>query len=125
MDPMKKRLVLFLAGCIPTRLVLALLSKTYYKSELINFIGIFTLLVGLGFFTIFFLGLRKTGLETGGSPIWWNNLRPLHGTLYLMATWFIFFGKREYAWIPLAFDVSIGLFAFLVKHVNNLHLLVK
>lgn len=124
MDPMNKRMLLFLAGCIPTRILLAILTKTYYKTQMIDFIGYFTFLAGLGFFAIYFFGLRKTGLETGGAPIWWNHLRPLHGLLYLLASWFIFFGQKELAWIPLAIDVAVGLTAFLIKHKTHLFKLI-
>lgn len=119
-DQMNKRMLLFLYGCIPTRAIIALLTKKYYNTIFINFISYFTLLVGIGFFTIYLFDLRKTGLETGGAPIWWNHLRPIHGLLYLTASWFIFFGKREQAWIPLTIDVSFGLTAFLIKHQKHL-----
>jgi hypothetical protein len=120
MDSMTKRMILFLGGCIPTRLLLTFLVKTYYNSNLINYLGYITLMIGIGFFTVYFLGIRKTGLETDGKPIWWNSLRPIHGTLYLTSGLTIFFGKREYAWIPLLIDTLFGLSAFLVKHQKYL-----
>ena len=43
--------------------------------------------IALGFITIYVFGWRKTGLETMGAPIWWNDLRPLHGALYGIAAY--------------------------------------
>lgn len=118
MDSMTKRMILFLGGCIPARLILTFLAKAYYTSKYITFLGFIISAIGLGFFTIYFLGIRKTGLETDGKPIWWNSLRPIHGTFYLTSGLMILFGKREYAWIPLLIDTLFGLFAFFIKHKN-------
>ena len=64
-----------------------------------------------------FHGGLKKGAETWGKPIWWNDLRPLHASLYFM---FAIYAIKKYdkAWIPLFIDTIIGLLAFLQYHFN-------
>lgn len=116
---LQKRFALFLVGCISSRVALVLLAK-YGSPRIRNVLAFFTLFIAIGFFAIYFGDLRKTGLETQGSPIWWNSLRPLHGTFYLVFSLMIFGNLyTKYAWITLAVDVTIGLFAFLYFHLRS------
>jgi hypothetical protein len=113
---LQKRFLLFLVGCIGIRVLMVYISK--YGSYNVNmFLAVIALLIGIGFFRIYFGGLRKVGLETQGAPIWWNHLRPLHGLLYLLFSIMVFANiYYNYAWVILAIDVMIGLFAFLHFH---------
>jgi hypothetical protein len=111
----QKRFLLFLGGCIPMRLLLVLLAK-YGNKILLQLMGLFALVIGLGFIIIYIGGYRKTGMETGGNVIWWNNIRPLHSFLYLFFAWSIFYGNTKKAWKILLFDVIIGIVAFIVFH---------
>lgn len=58
------------------------------------------------------------GPETFGEKIWWNDLRPLHGSLYIIFS-LLDFQKFSYSWIVLTVDVIIGLTAFLIFHHKN------
>lgn len=111
-----KRLLLFLIGCIGTRAAFAYYAKVT-DLETLRYLGYLALLPAIGFFYIYFGGLRKTGLEVGGQTIWWNNLRPLHGLLY---TTFAYnaIEKNPSSWIYLFIDVVIGLISFLAHHIN-------
>jgi len=117
MNDIQKRFLLFLFGCIGARLLLVHVAKTYKEQNVKNILLIFTLLVSAGFFFIYFTGIRKKGTETFGSDIWWNNLRPLHGFLYLLFA-ILFYQNKPYAWMVLLADVVIGLSAFLIFHYN-------
>jgi phosphatidylglycerophosphate synthase len=106
---------LFLLGCIPTRILIAYLA--FYFSEnrnVSNIFAILALLISIGFFYIYFTGSRKTGTETEGREIWWNNWRPVHGSIYLLFCLLTLSGVKN-AWVVLALDVMIGLVAF-TKH---------
>ena len=110
-----KRLALFLFGCIGARLLLVQLARMPLTR---HYVGIFALLVAIGFWTIYLTHSRTTGPEVFGEKIWWNDLRPVHGTLYAIAAWMILRGNeavRSKAWMVLLLDVMIGLAAF-VQH---------
>jgi hypothetical protein len=77
--------------------------------------GYLLLLPAFGFFYIFFTNSRKTGPEVFGDKIWWNNLRPIHGLLYLLFSYNAITGNKN-AWIYLLVDVLFGLIVFLAHH---------
>lgn len=117
MNNIQKRFLLFLCGCIPARLALAYLAKIIPLNYL-PFMGYFTLIIAFGFIYIFLTGSRKSGPETFGEKIWWNNLRPIHALLYLIFTYYAF-NKIRSAWIYLLYDVILGLISFLIFHYYN------
>jgi hypothetical protein len=114
MDNLHKRYLLFLIGCIGTRTLLVLIAKNI-STFWLKYMGIIALLPALGFFYIYFTGSRKTGPEVFGDKIWWNNLRPIHGTLYLLFAYNAIIGNKK-SWIFLLIDVLIGLTSFLIHH---------
>ena len=114
MNDLHKRFLLFLFGCITLRCFLVFLAKGASKNLLLA-MGIIALLPAIGFFYLFFSGKRKVGSETFGAKIWWNNLRPVHGILYLLFAIYYIRGDRR-AWVFLLIDVIIGLVSFLVFH---------
>ena len=122
MNVEQKSMTLFLLGCIPIRLLFAYLSYlsyfSYNNTTYMNIIGIASLMISIGFISIFAFGLRKTGQETFGKPIWWNNLRPVHGFLYMLAAYCAFYSK-ENVWKILLLDVMIGLVAFSMHHIKK------
>ena len=82
----KKRILLFLIGCMGLRLFMGLFIKSNYCNRyMCSMLSITLLLIGIGFLVIYFGDLRKSGIETGGQPIWWNNLRPFHGLIYCVS----------------------------------------
>ncbi len=111
MDPLKKRALLFLLGCIPTRAALTYVAAKSQGGTL-SMLGALAALPAMGFLVIYFMGLRKAGAETGGAPIWWNNLRPIHSILWGAFAFAAIIGKH-WAWIILAADTLFGTLAFL------------
>jgi hypothetical protein len=114
MDPLHKRFLLFLVGCIGSRSLFALSAKTI-PLEYLPLLGYVAMLPLVGFLYIFITGSRKTGIEVGGGKIWWNWLRPVHALMYLLFAYNAIF-KHADAWKYLAADVIIGLVAFLTYH---------
>ena len=106
-------IALFLFGCIGTRLLFTYLAMTF--TDYLPYMGYIAALISAGFFYIYFTGTRKTGLETGGKPIWWNHLRPLHGFLYGLFAYGAINGNRD-SWKVLLVDVIIGFTAFINHH---------
>ena len=85
------RAILFLLGCIGSRLGITYLVKS--NINLAYIMGYISILPALGFLIIFIFGLRKTGIETQGNPIWWNNLRPVHALSLMIFAYLAITGK--------------------------------
>lgn len=115
---MNKRFLLFLFGCIPTRILFAYIAKIA-SNQVLNVMGILGFIIAIGFTVIYIGGFRKVGAETGGEKIWWNNLRPIHAIFYYLFAFMVFFGNKRSAWIPLALDVALGLVSFLTFHIRR------
>ena len=112
---MEKRIVMFLLGCIPFRL--ALVYATAYSScIMLKVMAVIATAIAIGFTLIYVFGWRKTGLETEGAPIWWNDLRPLHAVLWASFAYFAWTCCNDGAWKVLLLDTLIGLAAFLAYH---------
>ena len=107
MNTIQKRFLLFLIGCIGTRALFVYLAKIANKTYL-RYMGYLSLLPAIGFIYLFLSGSRKTGKEVFGDKIWWNNLRPIHGIIYLLFAYNAINGNKL-AWIYLLIDVIIGL----------------
>ena len=118
MNTIQKRFLLFLLGCIPTRILLTYLAHTLSQKYL-KILGYILLLPAIGFTYIFISNSRKTGGETFGSPIWWNLLRPIHAILYLFAAYYAINNMNKKAAITLGIDVTLGLLSFLYYHYTN------
>jgi hypothetical protein len=114
MNEIKQRILLFLIGCIGVRSLFVVIAK-YIDIKYLPYLGYLALLPAIGFIYIFLTGSRKTGQETFGNKIWWNNLRPIHATLYLLFAYNAIIGNKQ-AWIYLLVDVLFGLISFLIYH---------
>ncbi len=117
MTPIQKRFLLFLGGCIPSRLALTAIAK-YLPLHYLPYLGIFTLLIAIGFLYLYFSGKRTTGLETQGAPIWWMSFRIVHGLLYLLFSIFAFM-RIPNSYLILLFDTLFGLGLFLIHHYKS------
>lgn len=103
--------LVFLIGCIGTRFAITYIAFHIANDKiLLKRMGMLALLPAIGFLTIYFMGWRKTGMEAGGS-IWWNNLRPVHGILWMLFAILAMTG-HSHAWIFLFADTIIGLSAW-------------
>lgn len=114
MNNIQKRFLLFIFGCIGTRLLFVYLAKSININHL-PLLGYLALLPALGFIYIFFTGTRNTGAEVFGDKIWWNNLRPIHAVLYFLFAYNAI-NKVENSWIYLFADVILGLTSFIIHH---------
>ena len=116
MNTIQKRFLLFLFGCIGTRLAFTALAK-YVSRNILPYLGAIALIPVIGWFYIIFIGSRNTGAEVFGEQIWWKTLRPIH-----MILWAIFavmaFNKNGDAWTVLLGDTLLGLISFLIHHYN-------
>ena len=109
-----KSILYFLIGCIPIRIIIALIAM-YINKEYLPYYGLVLLGPALGFLYLYFTKSRLNAPEAGGIT-WWANLRIVHGLLYLTASILAFY-KDPLTWAPLGFDVVFGLLAFLNKHL--------
>lgn len=114
MNNIQKRFLLFLIGCIGTRLFLVYLAKTV-TTKYLNLLGYLALIPAIGFTYIYLTDSRKTGAEVFGDKIWWNNLRPIHAMLYGIFALSAINGIK-YSWIFLLMDAIFGLISFLWHH---------
>ena len=116
MNSLLRRVLLFVFFCIPSRVLLAYGAK--YASRAVKvLLAKIALVISFGFMYIFVTGIRKTGMETMGAPIWWNALRPVHSILYASYA-LMTFAKKQNAYLPLVVDVVIGFLGFLMKHFS-------
>lgn len=117
MEIKTKRFLMFLIGCMGSRFLLTYISKII-KSEYIMYISIITGIIGLGFIYIYLFGneIADKQLEwTGDKKIWWNDLRIVHGSLYLLFSYMVFNQNKD-AWLILLVDTIIGLISWIKYH---------
>lgn len=117
MNTIQKRFLLFIFVCILTRLILTFVVKKL-KPIYLPIAGYIGLILGFNFLTIYYYNLRKTGIEVFGDKIWWNDIRPIHGILYLIFA-YLAINKNKNAWIILLLDVIFGLVMFINHHYTN------
>lgn len=108
-----KRRLLFVGGCIPTRLLIAyVVSRADEKWRQISAVA-FTI-IGIAMLYLAITGKRLNGPETFGEGVWWTpELRVLHACIYFAFAGLTFAGYGESFYLLYA-DAFIGLFAFLV-----------
>ena len=114
------RYILFIFGCIGSRTLLTLASR---NTALLPYIGFVTLFISLGLLYVYIFGSETADKQlewTGDKKIWWNQLRLVHGLLYLLFTVFAF-GQKDYAWAVLAIDTIIGLLVWALHTFYNLN----
>ena len=103
----------FLIGCIGLRIIIAILAKNANEYQLKN-LGMIALIPAVTFIGLYLFDLRKTGFEAGGK-IWWNDVRPIHGILYLLFAIYALKSVKK-AWLILALDVAMGLIFWYMKY---------
>ncbi len=107
------RMYYFLFGCIPLRIIIAMLPL-YLPEKWLSYLGIITLIIGTSFLFLYFNNLRLDAPE-GGGITWWAKYRLIHGVLYLAAAHYLLENQRI-AWLPLTMDVILGFLLFLQKY---------
>tara|TARA_B110000967_G_C18895005_1_gene569969 strand:- start:589 stop:948 length:360 start_codon:yes stop_codon:yes gene_type:complete len=103
----------FLFGCIPARILIAVIPLIA-SAKILFYYSFILLAIAIGFLYLYFTNGRMNAPEAGGKT-WWANYRIIHGLLYLIAAWYAF-NKQQIAYAPLSLDVCIGLGLFLNKH---------
>jgi hypothetical protein len=112
-----KRIIVFLFGCILTRTILVLMAKNLNK-EYLKIMGYLAIPIGVSFWYLYLVGNARADAQLewlGDKKIWWDDLRPVHGSLYLLFAVYAI-QQKNCSWIILAADVMIGLIAWLVHH---------
>jgi len=117
MNDIQKRFLLFIFGCIGIRTLFVVIAKII-DIKFLPYLGYISLLFVIGFIYIFVTGSRKTGVETFGDKIWWNDLRPVHALMYGLFAYNAI-NKNQNAWVFLLIDIIIGLLSFLIFHYIN------
>ena len=117
LNDIQKRFLLFLIGCIGTRISIMLLAKKI-QPKYLPIMGYLALLPAIGFIYIYLTNSRKTGNEVFGDKIWWNYLRPIHSLLYFIFA-YLAINKSPMSWIALLVDVIIGLCSFIFYHWSS------
>ena len=112
MNTIQIRFLLFLIGCIGSRLLFTAVSA-FASGWFLQLLGFIAMIPVLGWFYLIFIGERDTGVEVMGDKIWWKPLRPIHMLLWFMFAWLAIQGNRR-AWMVLLVDTLFGLGAFLV-----------
>ena len=101
---------LFLLGCIPIRIIIALIPL-YIDKKWLFYYSFILFTMSISFLYLYFTNSRENAFEAGGKT-WWAKYRIIHGLLYLIAAYYAYFQNRN-AWIPLMIDVIFGLFLFI------------
>ena len=117
MNSIQKRFIAFIFGCILVRSSFVLIALKIPKKYL-PYLGMLAILPAIGFLTIYLGGYRKTGGETFGKKIWWNNLRPVHAVLYFSFA-YLALTKNNNAYMPLLIDVILGGMSFIFYHYKD------
>ncbi len=117
MNNIQKRFILFLFGCIGTRLLFVYSAKNV-SLEALSYLGYLALLPVIGWLYILFIKPRDTGFEVFGEKIWWNSIRPIHIALYTTFA-YLAINRNKNAWIVLLADVGFGLSVFLYHHYTS------
>jgi len=114
MNNLHKRYLLFLIGCMGTRLAFALLAKNIPLNYL-PYVGALATIPVIGWLYIIFVGKRDNGAEVFGEKIWWKDLRIIHTFLYASFAYLAFM-KDHRAWLVLLADILFGFSAFIIHH---------
>lgn len=109
---MPSSLAVFWGVCLPARVALACAARGPKQAAL----GPLALIISFGFAAVFLGGLRPSGIETGGAPIWWNGLRPLHSLLFFLFFWFSVVSPDPRAWRFLLADACVGASASALRY---------
>jgi hypothetical protein len=119
-----RRILTFLFGCILVRSILVYLAYYLQKNKKTFFLNLhisICFLIGLSMILIYF-GINKENAdkqlqvwEDDDPVLWWNDLRILHGSLYIIFSILTAFGI-ENTWIILLLDTIIGLCAWAIHH---------
>jgi len=130
--PTTKGLLLFLFGCIVTRVAISMVAMKFgdvslgigkdrkrgQPPTLLQVLGGMYALIAVSMTVLYFTGWRTTGPEVFGGKIWWNDHRIVHSLMYLLFA-ILALQRKKYAWIVLLVDAIYGLIVFLVHYYSK------
>lgn len=116
MKLLKNTFFLFTCVCIPMRLLFAYFVKQT-PQKYINYLGILLAVFGFSFLFSYFNFNPRSDIGAFGGKIWWNNMRAVHGSLFLIYALIALHYKKN-KWIILVIDPFIGLFAYWLHKLN-------
>ena len=106
---LQKRFLLFFTVCVGIRLSFVFIAKKI-NSKYLHFLGLLGLIPVFAFSYRVFISPRNKGIF--GTKAWWAPLRIVHAFNYLVFS-ILAFNKNNYAYVPLLFDIILGIVAFL------------
>jgi hypothetical protein len=112
-----RRIVVFLLGCILSRTLLTVLAMKIDPVYL-PYMGYIAFAVAVSFFYLYIFGNARADGQLewlGDAKIWWNDLRPVHGGLFMLFA-ALAVKQSPNAWMVLALDTLVGLTAWLFHH---------
>ena len=123
------RALVFLFGCIGSRLALSMLARASLSHHpsgwsqqardiLRHGLVALSLTISCGLLFHFIAGTRSTAFEAGGL-VWWNTLRPVHASMYFT---FAVLAMLNYdkAWVIILLDTILGLASWAVHRIPQL-----
>ena len=119
----QERILTFLFGCILLRSIFVYLAY-FFKNKheyFLYLLAIVCFFIGLSMILIYFGVGRESadkqllGWNDDDSVLWWNDLRPIHGSLFIL---FAILTALNYdnTWIILLVDTLIGISAWIIHH---------
>ena len=108
------RILLYLLVCLPVRTIPIIIL--FLTQKLNTPIAILYLFMGLSFL---YRTTTYTEKQLGafGGKVWWQNLRLIHGIIYLFAAWLINKNYLKQVKCLLIADLLVGLVGFLIHYV--------
>jgi hypothetical protein len=103
MDALRWRRRLFWLGCLPTRVLVAVVAAVLPPSAR-PYTAIPAFVVAAGFLVSVARNAPRGGF---GGPVWWAWARPVHAALYTAYAGLALV-RSDYAWVVLACDVLLG-----------------
>jgi hypothetical protein len=112
------RIILFLIGCIGTKIMLSVMAKMS-SDKILKIMGVVALIPAISFTYIFTNNLRGNGTKgMSGGTVWWNALRPIHACLYLLFAFYAIQKERN-AWLILLVDAIFSLVVWYLHHFKS------
>lgn len=119
------RTLLFFLVCIPLRALMgyiSFLTKSDPSYSFANFSFAFLYLIfGVQMIRLWLMNERLDAIEGGGTT-WWNHLRPIHGSLFILFAYMTVSRSkllRENAYLTLFSDVLLALTAWFANNYTN------
>mgnify|MGYP006087076555 FL=1 len=108
----KNSIYYFLFGCIPLRILIAIIPL-YLDNKMLRYYAVLLSIIAGSFLYLYFANERLNAIE-GGGQTWWAKYRLIHGLLYGAAAIYSLRGDRI-ASVPLFIDTGMGMGLFVQK----------